>query len=1453
MGLCRRSSLGRWRRSFYESLELRTLLSAAFDVTSLTALRADPAFSGIDGSDLSVAVLDTGLFASHQDISGNFLRFFDAVNDGAQADLINSGTANPAQAFDPPGEGHGTHVAGTVGSTNPAIGVATDTNLISVRVLTAENEAQPQINPLVAGLEWVRVHQAMYNIRVVNMSLGSQSNFNSIPNKDDVGRLIDQLEALGVTVVSAAGNSYGGYASLGESYPAVFSTIAVANTWEDSGTAEERDQITLGQGNSGLFGVIDEDPNADQFSASSQRSTLSNLVAAPGTTIFSTWNNDGGLLYNTIAGTSMASPFVAGTVALMQDAAFTFGGRYLTPDEVLTIIKNSADNIVDSQDPGTARFRVGQNSQGELVQTGPIVDLPESGLTYKRVNAYNALKAVRELVTGGATPNPQPAPDPGSRTDDTNNTLAAATGIPSLNGLNTFDFTGAIGTDGDVNVGSADIDLYRINLDAPGVPVFTLNPVSGGQSFDPLVRLFDANGNAITAEDNTSGDLYPTLDTATKLSSPLSAGTYYIGVSSTPNGSYAPSNASGVVTGNSTGDYRVTIGLTNPDPNGVIQGALDLDLTNPDTVKNETIPVNTIGGTIGDDQDPAHPEDPNARVPVGAQDVDVFAIVAPDTGQLTIDLNARDQNVSNLDTYVAVYQDNPGGEPTRVGFNDDENYPVLLDALLTVNVSQGTRYFVAITTFQNSDFSLTNPFDRQSSDPNAIGRYTGTVSFSNGDVNGSVLSAVDFGTADGDGDGVVQGTIGADFGTPLLSSGTNGGSKDVDFFTLIPQTPGLLNIDATGEGDFDGVLGLWELDDNSTLVAIADTNDTTSKIGIEITDAMVNHRLYISVTGSGNSGFSPFAVGSGTGGETGSYSISITQQSRQEFLNQTNDSIQSNTPEEVAVGEPLRRDIGRDGTIDVGADDIDIYHFVSPFTGTLQIRTDTSDEDSADTFLRAFDTSGNEIASNNNISPNSTASLVSISVTTGTTYYFGVNGASAQAGNYNALTGEGAAAGSTGHYVLTLEATDSDIPLASVSDAQVTEVLGQRANATFTITLNEPVGSGGGSVTLTPTDGSANAGSDFIGDPIIVSFAPGATSATAAVPVLGDFNNEDTETFAVNLSNASGLLIVHGQGTGTITNTAAAAPQQFAGKLPLTFTPPGGGAPVVLTLKGQGTGSAYFVEGSDTPALIVLDATTPSTTLTIKGVATLPSLTVNGSLKSLGSKTTSLGGDLNTTGSIGKITFANITNAHLTLGDGVPLMITAGTLQDVSIASASAVKSIKVTQWLDTDGTRDVLSADSVTTLSAKGAFQADVDTSLIGRVTVGGAVSGSNILADLSIGTVSVGSIADSAVIVGNLSTTSLPTAASDFGGAATSILSFTVKSKAPAAFSDTLIAAANLGKVTLSKVATSNSGSTFGVAALAMKSVSATPDTGLPIKQANLDDPSQSVVVSDFVVRLL
>lgn len=1429
----------------WESLEFRTLFSAAFDVTGLTQLRADPAFAGVDGSDLSVAVLDTGLFASHPDIQGNFLRFFDAVGNGQSAGT-DPGSDVASQAFDPPGQGHGTHVAGTVGSTNPEVGVATGANLIGVRVLLSEGDSQPQVNPLVAGLQWVLANQDDYNIRVVNLSLGTNTNFSNVPNQDDVGRLIDQLEDRGVTVVSASGNSYGGFASPGTAYPSVFSTLAVANTWEDAGTAQERDVVTLGQGEGGLFGVIDQDPQADQLSASSQRSTLPNQVAAPGTTIFSTWNGDEGLLYNTIAGTSMASPFVAGSVALMQDAAFTFGGRYLTPTEVLAIVRETGDDILDAQNPDTARFPVGRDDAGQLEQSGPIEDLPESGETFKRINVYRALQRVRDFITGGT--NPDPNPDPVLRTEDTNNVREAATPIPSLNGLDAFDFVASIGADGDVNVGADDVDLYRIELTSPGFPVFGLGEVEGGAVFDAYLRLFDSAGTQLAFQDDAGSNPYPTLDTREALSSRLPAGVYYFGVSAFNNSTYNIASGAAFVDGASSGDYRVTISLTNPDPNGVAQGAFQLDLTNPGVIRDGTATAaNLVPGTIGSDPNPLTAEG-TPRIEVGATDVDFFVVTAPDTGRLTVDVDAFSAGLPDaVDSYLAVYDE----ALNLVGSNDDEA-PQVFDSLLTVDVAQGARYFIALTTFQNRSFNPSDPFDRLSSNPGAVGSYEAFFSFDNGDANGTVNRAVTFAEADPDGDGRVLGEIGADLGVPLLSDSANGGAKDVDFFTFAPTQPGLLQIDVTGDAGFDAVVGLWTLDEQGELVAVGDTNDAPSTIGVEVTEGLVNKDLFVSVTGAGNQGFNPFAVGSGSGGETGTYTLAITQRSEQEFRGLTNNSIQDHTPEAVTVGEPIRRDVGRDGTIDVGRDDIDIYRFDSPFNGVLTVRTDTSTEASADTFLRLFDAAGGERAFNNNASGATTASAASVPVVAGQTYYVGVNGASEEARNYNPLTGAGAADGSEGEYELVLEATESDLPTVTISDAEVAEATGGVAQAVFTLTLSKP-SAGTPTVTLTTSDGSATAGSDYVATSVAVPFPAGATTATVAVDVIGDFDEESAETFTVSLSGGSGLLIADNRAVGTILNTTAPPPIPFAGAdQPITFTPAGGG-PVTLSLKGPGSGSAFFAPGAAAPGRIVLEGTTGATTLSIKGHVALPDLVVNGSLKSLGSKTTDLVGDLTVTGAVGKLTFDDVTNATVMIGGATPVTVALGRVNDLAFSSAGPIKSMKVTEWLGTGGVDNAITTPLLSSLAVRGRMAGSIRAGAIGKITVGGTLDAADVRAEQSIGLLTAGSIVATRVFAGVApAQTALPDAADDFLNPAARIGSVNVRDKSSLAFLSASLAAPALGKLKLGAAAADASGGAPGVAAGTVQSLTASVDDA-PLRLSKLDDPADSRTLGVFVLRLL
>src|SRR5690348_16567755 len=373
--------------AWFEALEQRVLLSAAFDITGLTQLRATPGFQQIDGSGIGVAVLDTGAFAQNPDLSSNVVAFYNAVEQPPTA-----AAQPPSAAYDH--NGHGTHVSGIAASSNPSIGVAYHAKLIDVRVIPDNFEQQLGGDPVLRGLEWVGSHYQQYNIKVVNMSLGASGvNLDSVTSaaaQDAEAVEIKDLESLGITVVTASGNSYANDPTPGASFPAIVSTISVANTWADRGQQGDFNVPFGEQGDN--FAAIDLSANPDTLASTSQRSTLANQVAAPGEDIFSTWNgstgdnNSSDLLHNTISGTSMASPFVAGTVALMQQAAQTFGGHFLSPVQCLQIIRQTADTVIDSNNPHNERYSL---------LDGSISNLPETGLSFLRVNVLKAVEQVK--------------------------------------------------------------------------------------------------------------------------------------------------------------------------------------------------------------------------------------------------------------------------------------------------------------------------------------------------------------------------------------------------------------------------------------------------------------------------------------------------------------------------------------------------------------------------------------------------------------------------------------------------------------------------------------------------------------------------------------------------------------------------------------------------------------------------------------------------------------------------------------------------------------------------------------------------------------------------------------------------------------------------------------------------------------------------------------------------
>ena len=219
--------------------------------------------AGNKGSGVSVAVVDSGIYYTHPDLNANYAGGYDFVN--SDNDPMDD-------------NGHGTHVAGSAGAEDDGagvVGVAPAVSLYALKVLNASGGGS--YSDVIAALQWA-VDNA---IQVANHSYGSAGNPGSL-----VKAAFDAAEAAGVINVGAAGND-GTCAGTGDSviYPARWdSVIAVAAT-----------NITDG---------------VPCFSSTGPDVEL----AAPGVSINSTLAGGG---HGTKSGTSMASPHVAGTAALV--------------------------------------------------------------------------------------------------------------------------------------------------------------------------------------------------------------------------------------------------------------------------------------------------------------------------------------------------------------------------------------------------------------------------------------------------------------------------------------------------------------------------------------------------------------------------------------------------------------------------------------------------------------------------------------------------------------------------------------------------------------------------------------------------------------------------------------------------------------------------------------------------------------------------------------------------------------------------------------------------------------------------------------------------------------------------------------------------------------------------------------------------------------------------------
>jgi subtilisin family serine protease len=263
--------------------------------------------NGAGSVNVDVAVIDTGIDVTHPDL------------------VVAGGTnCNSGKSYND-GNGHGTHVAGTIGAkddANGVVGVAPGARLWAVRVLN--NAGSGSWSSVICGIDWVTANAG--TIEVANMSLGGSGSDTSC-NDGGLHRAICNSVASGVTYAVAAGNESD---DAQNHVPAAYDEVMTVSALADFNGA-------AGAGAAPSCRADQDDSFADfsNFGADVD-------LIAPGVCILSTWK---GGAYNTISGTSMATPHVTGAAALYKS---THPGA--TPAQVKSALQSAGNTNWNNAD-----------------------------------------------------------------------------------------------------------------------------------------------------------------------------------------------------------------------------------------------------------------------------------------------------------------------------------------------------------------------------------------------------------------------------------------------------------------------------------------------------------------------------------------------------------------------------------------------------------------------------------------------------------------------------------------------------------------------------------------------------------------------------------------------------------------------------------------------------------------------------------------------------------------------------------------------------------------------------------------------------------------------------------------------------------------------------------------------------------------------------------------------
>ncbi|MBU6308136.1 MAG: S8 family serine peptidase [Planctomycetes bacterium] len=433
-----------------------------------------------------VAVIDSGIDYTHPDLAANvWTNPREVAGDGIDNDAngfiddVRGWDFANADADPMDDDGHGTHVSGTIGAVgNNAIGVTGvnwQISIMGLKFLDAKGNGYTS-NAVAAVTYATRMRRDFgVNVVAINASWGSEKR--SVALRDAIA----SAGRAGILFVTAAGNESSNNDRVA-SYPANDASDAVIAV-----TATNR---------------------SNRLAAFSNYGSTTVDLAAPGVAILSTVPGGG---YAASSGTSMATPYVTGTVALMAAA-----NPRATAAEIRAAILSTARPVA---------------ALAGKVATGGLLD---------------AAAAVRAITQPAPTPTTERAVTTLRR--DAGDTLRRAQPVTATTGSVTL-----ASRIGDGPRGRRDVDLFRVNLAAGQrltIDVATQS-LASTSTLECSLRLFDSKGGDLTATNDAFGAPAGMLSfTAPK------GGVYYVGVSGSGNTGYKPSRAGSGRNG-STGTYQI--------------------------------------------------------------------------------------------------------------------------------------------------------------------------------------------------------------------------------------------------------------------------------------------------------------------------------------------------------------------------------------------------------------------------------------------------------------------------------------------------------------------------------------------------------------------------------------------------------------------------------------------------------------------------------------------------------------------------------------------------------------------------------------------------------------------------------------------------------------------------------------------------------------------------------